>query len=51
MDRGLSNASLQRVFSVVKVIVNFAIKEQGLQCKNTFAGVYLPLKLTKNDFR
>jgi integrase len=47
MDRGLSNASLQRVFSVVKAIVNFAIKEQGLECKNPFAGVYLPSEVNK----
>ena len=50
MDRGLSNASLQRVFSVVKAIVNFAIKEQGLECKNAFNGVYLPSEVNKKRF-
>ena len=39
--RGLSTSSIQRNFSNVKALVNFCIKEVGLNCRNAFAGVYL----------
>ena len=42
IDRNLSNTSLTRIFGVVKAVINFCIKEQGLDCKNPFSGVYLP---------
>jgi site-specific recombinase XerC len=45
--RGLSNTSLVRIFGVVKAVVNFCIKEQGLDCKNAFSGVYLPAESNK----
>jgi len=47
IDKGLGNTSLQRIFGVVKAVVNFSIKEQGLECKNAFAGVYLPSEVNK----
>jgi len=47
VDKGLGNTSLQRIFGVVKAVVNFTIKEQGLDCKNAFAGVYLPSEINK----
>ena len=47
IDKGLGNTSLQRIFGVVKAVVNFSIKEQGLECKNAFSGVYLPSEVTK----
>ena len=46
--KGLSNSSLQRIFSGIKAIVNFCIKEEGLKCQNAFLGVYLPAESTKN---
>ena len=36
-----------RVFSVVKAIVNFCIKELGLDCKNALLGIYLPSEKNK----
>ena len=46
--KGLSNSSLQRIFSGVKAIVTFCIKEQGLDCQNPFTRVYLPAESKKN---
>ena len=46
--KGLSNSSLQRIFSGIKAIVNFCIKEQGLNCPNSFARVYLPAESKRN---
>lgn len=45
--KGLSNSSLQRIFSGVKAIVTFCIKEQGLECQNPFTRVYLPTESKK----
>ena len=42
IQKSLSNSSLQRVFSGIKAIINFVILEQGLDCQNAFARVYLP---------
>jgi integrase len=39
--KGLSAASVQRNFSSLKAMVNFAIQELGLDCRNAFVGVYL----------
>lgn len=36
------------VFSVVKVIINLRIREQGLDCKNAFLGVYLATENSEN---
>ncbi len=41
-EKGLGRSSQQRIFGVVKAIVNFNIKEFGLDCRNAFSGVYLP---------
>lgn len=46
-ERGLSSASLVRIFGVIKAVINFCIKEQGLDCKNVFSGVYLPSETNK----
>jgi integrase len=42
IKKGLSNSSLQRVFSGIKAVINFVTLEQGLECQNAFAKVYLP---------
>ncbi len=42
INKGLSNSSLQRVFSGIKAVINFVTLEQGLECHNAFAKVYLP---------
>ena len=49
-EKGLGSTSVIRVFSVVKAIVNFCIKEQGLDCKNAFSGVYLPSENNKKRY-
>ena len=46
-NKRLGNTSVVRVFSVVKAIVNFCIKELGLNCKNAFLGIYLPSEKNK----
>ena len=45
--KGLGRSSLQRIFSVVKAIVNFNVREFGLNCRNAFSGVYLPSETVK----
>ena len=40
-NRELSNASVQRNFTIIKAVVNFTIQELGLECRNAFTGVYL----------
>ena len=42
INKSLSNSSLQRVFSGIKAVINFVTLEQGLECQNAFAKVYLP---------
>ena len=42
INKALSNSSLQRVFSGIKAVINFVTLEQGLECQNAFAKVYLP---------
>ena len=42
INNGLSNSSLQRVFSGIKAVINFVTLEHGLECQNAFAKVYLP---------
>ena len=49
-EKGLGSTSVIRVFSVIKAIVNFCIKEQGLDCKNAFSGVYLPSENNKKRY-
>jgi len=49
-DKGLGNTSVIRVFSVIKAIISFCIKEQGLDCKNAFSGIYLPFENNKKRY-
>ena len=49
-EKGLGSTSVIRVFSVIKAIVNFCIKERGLDCKNAFSGVYLPSENNKKRY-
>ena len=37
MDKALSNSSLNRVFSGIKAVINFVIREQGLDISNPFS--------------
>ena len=41
-QKGLSSASVRRIFSSIKSIINLAIKEQGLICQNVFASTFIP---------
>ena len=41
-DKGMSSASVKRVFASVKSIINLAIREHGLNCTNVFAGAFIP---------
>jgi integrase len=47
IEKGLKTASVKRIFSVVKAMVNFCIQEQGLGIKNAFAGIYIPPETDK----
>ena len=42
IGRGMTSASVRRVFGTVRVITNLTIREYGLGCKNVFADVYIP---------
>jgi len=46
LNKGLSISSLQRIFSGIKAVVNFAILENGLGCDNPFSRVYIPSNTT-----
>ena len=41
-NKGMSSASVRRVFASVKSIINLAIREHGLNCTNVFAGAFIP---------
>ena len=41
-DRGMSSSSVKRVFSSVRAVINFAIREQGLSINNVFSGTFIP---------
>jgi hypothetical protein len=41
IKRGLQSSSIQRIFSSVKAILNFAINEFGYAFSNPFTGVYI----------
>ena len=41
IKRGLQSSSIQRIFSSVKAILNFAINEFGYGFSNAFTGVYI----------
>jgi integrase len=40
--KGLSSASVRRVFSTVKAVINLCISEHGLHLSNPFGGVFIP---------
>ena len=42
IERGMTSASVRRVFGTVRAITKLAIREYGLACKNVFADVYIP---------
>ena len=42
IGKGMTAASVRRVFGTVKAITNLAIKEYGLACPNVFANVFIP---------
>ena len=42
LKKGLITSSIKRVFSSIKSVVNFSIKENGLNIVNPFLGVYVP---------
>ena len=44
---GLSISSIQRNFGCINAVINFVIKEHGLNCNNAFNGVYLPHNCTQ----
>ena len=42
--RGLTTSSIARIFGTVKAVINLSIQENGLDCSNAFANIYLPKK-------
>ena len=42
IGKGMTAASVRRVFGTVKAITNLAIREHGLTCSNVFANVFIP---------
>ena len=43
-ERGLSSSSVKRTFASIRAIVNFAIREHGLNCPNAFSNTFIPDK-------
>jgi len=41
-NKGLNSASVRRIFSSVKSIINLSIKEEGLNCQNVFSATFIP---------
>ena len=42
MKQGMSVPTVKRVFSSIRAIINLAISEQGLECRNPFANTFFP---------
>jgi integrase len=42
IKRGMSVPTVKRVFSSIRAIINLAISEQGLECRNPFANTFFP---------
>jgi integrase len=42
LKRGLTTNSVKRNFATIRSVVNLAIQEHGLDCRNAFSKVYLP---------
>ena len=43
-EGGLSSSSVKRAFASIRSIVNFAIREHGLSCRNAFSNTFIPDK-------
>jgi len=41
-DKKLSTASIKRIFSTIRAVLNLTIHEDGLECNNAFAKTFLP---------
>ena len=41
-DKRLSTASIKRIFSTIRAVLNLTIHEDGLECNNAFAKTFLP---------
>ena len=42
LKKGLTTNSVKRSFATIRSVINLAIQEHGLECKNAFSRVYLP---------
>ena len=42
IKHGMSVPTVKRVFSSIRAIINLAISEQGLECRNPFANTFFP---------
>jgi integrase len=42
LKRGLTTNSVKRNFATIRSVINLAIQEHGLDCKNAFSKVFLP---------
>ncbi len=42
IDKGLKVASITSVFSTIKSVINFTIREEGLKFNNAFSRTYMP---------
>jgi integrase len=42
LKRGLTTNSVKRNFAAIRSVINLAIQEHGLECRNAFSRVYLP---------
>jgi hypothetical protein len=42
IKQGMSVPTVKRVFSSIRAIINLAISEQGLECRNSFANTFSP---------
>jgi integrase len=42
LKKGLTTNSVKRNFATIRSVINLAIQEHGLECKNAFSRVYLP---------
>ena len=42
IEKGLKIASITRMFSTIKSVINLTIREEGLKCNNAFSRTYMP---------
>jgi len=42
LKKGLTTNSVKRNFATIRSVINLAIQEHGLECRNAFSKVYLP---------